>query len=215
MNSLVEEKINDFFANYPTQKCSKNTILIQLGEEPDAIYKLDSGRALQYDISKDGAKIAVNVFKPPSFFPMSWAINGTNGGYVFEAHDDCTFRKAPARDVLEFIKREPDVMLDLLSRLYRGVNGLQRRMTYMATDNASKRLTFELIITLQRFGEAQADGFYAIPLSEPDLAINSGLSRETVNREIAKMKKQNLVVVRNKKLYLSSLMDLERYLEEV
>lgn len=214
MVQSVLAKIDTFFSRYPAQAAPSGTVLISADEDPDAVYKLDSGRVVEYDISKDGTRIFLNVFQPPAFLPMSWVVNRSSNSYYYETHGDCVYRKAPAADVLEFVRREPDVLLDLIGRLYSGISGLQRRLVYMATDTAQKRLAYEFLITAYRFGERQSDGSFAIPFSESDLASNSGLSRETVNREISKLKRRGLVTVNNKKLYLTSLVKLEHYLDE-
>ena len=214
MDPNVQTKIDKFFSPYIAQKIAKSTVLIYPNENPRAVHKLDSGRVVQYDIALDGTRIVLNVFKPPAFFPMSWAINNTNDNYFYETHGECTIRRAPAAKVLEFIKNEPDVMLDLLSRLYSGISGSQRRNVYSAKGSALQRITYELLLSISRFGEQQDDGSYALPFSEPDLAANSGLTRETVNREIAKMKKLDLVKIKNKKLYIPNQSNLEQYLKK-
>lgn len=144
---------------------------------------------------------------------MSSTLNNYPNRYYFEAHGECTFRKATTEETLAFVESEPDVLLDLLARVYRGIDGFQRRMVFMATENAKKRLAFELLLSAQRFGEKLDVDLYSIPLSESDLAANAGLTRETVNREIAKLKKLGLVTVESRRLYVSSLVELEKYLD--
>ena len=214
MEQAVNRKIEEFFDRYPDHTVTSGTVLIFADEDPNGVIKIDNGRVIEYDISDEGTRIVLNVFKAPAFLPMSWVVAHEPNIYFYEAHGVCTYRKAPSAEVLDFLKREPDVLLDLLSRLYRGVSGLQRRMIYMASNNAKKRLAYELLITAQRFCERQDNGAYEIPLSELDLAANSGLTRETVNREIAKLKQQNIVIVQNKKIYVVSLAELERHIDE-
>jgi len=142
MPSQVANKIERFFSNYPLKHYRKGELLILADEDPKHIFHLTTGQVREYDISEKGDEIVVNVFKPPAFFPMSWAINKTPNRYFFEAAADVTARLAPPDEALAFLKTNPDVMFDLLSRLYIGSNGLLRRMAHLMGGSARSRLIF-------------------------------------------------------------------------
>lgn len=82
-------------------------------------------------------RLYLTYFKPPAFFPMSLAINNVSNPYIYEADTEVVVRQAPAQDVLEFVKSNPDVMLNLLSRkLYRGTDGLIGRIVQLMSGSA-------------------------------------------------------------------------------
>lgn len=116
------KKIEKFFANYRLRHFAKSQILIYAGEDPPSIFHLISGQVRQYDITEKGEEVVVNVFKPPAFFLMAWAINKTPNQYFFETSEPTELRMAPASDVVAFLKANHDVTYDLLSRLYTGTN---------------------------------------------------------------------------------------------
>jgi CRP-like cAMP-binding protein len=195
---IIENTVKEFFSKYPQRHFKKGQILVYAGDDPDHIFYLVSGAVRQYDISDRGDEIVVNVFKPVAFFPMSWAINRTPNPYFFETTSDVELHVAPADDTVEFIKSNPEVMFNLLSRLYSGVDGLQRRMAHLMGGSARSRLLFELITECRRFGKLQDDGSTMISTSEIELAQRAGLSRETVNRELSKLKQNGAVYYTNK-----------------
>src|SRR6478752_7623217 len=127
MTSKVAQKIENFFNAYDTKHFDMGQVLIHAGESPAGIFNLVSGHVRQYDISPNGEEVVVNVFKPPAFFPMSWAINNTSNQWFYETGSKVTLRQAPVDEVLGFLETNPDVLFDLLSRLYSGTDGLQRR----------------------------------------------------------------------------------------
>lgn len=192
----VAKKVEQFFAAYPQCVFAKGQMIIQAGEEPAGIFFIEEGRVSQYDISGSGTEAVVNVFKPSAFFPMSWAINKTPNQYFYEAATRVYARRAPAGEVVAFLRREPDVLLDLLSRVYRGADGLLRRLAHLMGGDARSRLLFELLNAAHRFGRQAEDGVITIPLKEGDLAKHSGLARETVNRVIQQLKTAGLVAVK-------------------
>lgn len=205
----VTRKVSDFFAKYPDRAFARRHILVHAGEEPAGVYFLVKGRVNQYDISPAGAEVVVNVYKPPAFFAMSWAINKTPNQYFFEAASDITVRIAPPEDVIAFLQDEPDVLFDLLSRVYRGTDGLLRRVAHLMGGDAKSRLIFEILNAAYRFGTDNGEGVIHVPLKEGDLAKHSGMARETVNRIIQGLKAAGLVEVDKTGLSVPDLKKLE------
>lgn len=143
---------------------------------------------------------------------MSLAINKTPNPYVYEAETDIDVRQAPVEDAVKFLKDNPDVTFDLLSRVYRGTDGLLGRMAHLMASSAKSRLMYELIIEAQRFGAKQDDNSHILTIHEKDLAARAGLSRETVSREMTKLKDKNLVEITNKTIIVKDLIALQKKL---
>lgn len=212
MSQRVAVKLNLFFNNYPLKTFPKKHILIQGGDTPRGIFRIESGVVRQYDINSKGNEIVVNVFKPPAFFPMSWGINESHNDYFFETSEESKVRIAPREDVIKFIKENGDVMFDLISRVYRGVDGLQRRMALLMGGSSRNRVVFELIVETRRFGEIQSDGTYLIRIHEDELAKRAGLSRESVNRQIKLLGEGRIVKANRTGIIVNDLRWLENEL---
>lgn len=212
MATDITPKIEDFFATFRLRHFAKGQVLILNGDETDYIYHLISGKVKVYDVTYRGEEIILNIFKPPAFFPMSLAINHGANPYIYEAETDIEIRQAPAEEVVEFIKTNPDIMFDLLSRVYRGLDGLLGRMAHLMSSSAKRRLIYELIIEARRFGTLQKDGSYIIDINEKDIGARAGLSRETVSREIHKLKAEKLVEIKSKDIVLKNMPLLEKKL---
>jgi len=195
MSPEIAGKINDFFAHYKLQYFDKGQILVQAGKDPDGVYHIVGGQVRQYDIASSGDEVVLNVFKPPAFFPMSWAINHTPNNYFFEAFTNVVARRAPAVDAVQFLRDNPDVTFDLLSRVYKGTDGMLARMSHLMQNSARERILFELAVSVLRFGKPHEDGSYTLAMHETELAARAGLTRETINREMRKLKKEGLVDV--------------------
>lgn len=192
--SDIATKIEQFFSKYAQKNYAKGEVIIRAEESPPGVLYIAEGRVSQYDISPAGGTVVVNVFKNPAFFPMSWAMNNTENHYFFEAATDVVIRQAPPSDVIDFLRKNPDVLYDLLARVYRGTDGMLRRMAHLMGGGAKNRLRFELLNAAYRFGEQHEDGIF-VPLKESDLAQHSGLARETINRNIQELKAAGFVSV--------------------
>lgn len=210
----VEQKVQDYFSRFPRREYPKGQILVFADENPEYIFYLVKGKVRKYDVSYRGDELVVNVFKPGAFFPMSWAINQTGNKFFYKTEEETELHVVPARKALEFLKANPDIMLDLLSRLYRGMEGVLGRMAQLMSGTARSRLLYELIIEGRRFGEADGTMMCRLTASEVDLAARTGLSRETVSREMQKLKERGVVSLDGKVLLVHDLAVLERLLED-
>jgi CRP-like cAMP-binding protein len=153
VDTVIAKKIDKFFTQFKHVTYKKGEIIIRADDNPSGIFYLISGNVRKYAISKKGDELVVNIFKPISFFPMSWAINNEPNEYFYDALTSLEIYRAPKEKVVEFIKNNPDVLYDLISRVYRGTDGMTRRMTYLMNGNAYARLNIELIIHAKRFGK--------------------------------------------------------------
>lgn len=211
MDPKIKNKLDKFFSKYKTQKYRKGEIFIRAGDDPSGVHHIISGRVKKYAISKKGEELIVNMFKPPAFFPMDFAINQLPNNYFYETMEDSQMIKAPINDVVEFIKNEPEVLYDLLARVYKGSEGLLTRMTYLMAGNAYSRLVSELVIHAKRFGEKN-NKTITLKVSEKDLATQVGMTRETVSREMKILKDKRLVSFAKGQLVIKNIENLEEEL---
>src|SRR5690349_1002876 len=103
MNSVVAQKIETFFGDFPLRNYPAGQILVHAHDDPGHIFHLVEGRVKQYDISYRGDEVVLNTFKPPAFFPMSHAMNRSPNNYFFEAETDISLHLAPIEATLAFI----------------------------------------------------------------------------------------------------------------
>lgn len=209
MNPDVTDKIYQHFSKYPKRSYPKGQILVFADETPEHIFYITKGKVRKYDVSYRGDEVIVNIFKPPAYFPMSWAINRSPNRYFYKTEEPTELHVVPVDDALQFVHGNPEVMYDLLSRVYQGMDGLLGRVVHLMSGTAKSRLIYELIIECRRFGTKRPSGGYVIDTSEVDIAARSGLSRETVSREMRKLKDQGLVVVEHGTIVVGDLSALE------
>jgi len=210
--SQVEDKVYQAFSKFPKRSYPKGQILVFADENPEHIFYLVNGRVRKYDVSYRGDEVVVNVFKPNAFFPMSWAINKSDNKYFYKTETKAELHIVPTKVALDFIKANPDVMLDLLSRIYRGMDGLLGRVVHLMSGTAKSRLIYELIIECRRFGQKDFVGHITLTTNEVDLAARTGLSRETVSREMQKLKSSKAVSITGKIITVKDLAALEKLL---
>lgn len=198
-----QSKVKEFFTSFPARTVSAGQVLIFADDTVPPVYYLEKGQVAQYAIAENGSKVVVNIFKPGAFFPMSAALNNTpNITHFFEATEDCMVYEVPSADAVVFLEKNPDVALDLLKRVYRGTDGLLRKLAELMSGTAQERLLAELSIARQRFGLPQQDGSIRIDITENQLAQQTGLARETVSKELGKLEKNGVVTLKRGAVFM-------------
>ena len=210
MAQTVTQKIEQYFSKYPKRSYPKGQILVFADESPEHIFYIIKGSVREYDVSYRGDEVIVNIFKPPAFFPMSWAINRTPNKYFYKTEVATELQIAPIDDTLKFVKDNPDVLMYLVGRIYKGMDHLLGRIVHLMSSSAKRRLLYELVIECRRSGDENKDGSYKLDINEVDLAARSGLSRETVSREMHKLKAEDLVSISSQGVRVNNLEALEK-----
>ena len=199
-NFSIKEIITSFFAAYPPAHYGKGeTIFLPDDQAILPVSLIEEGIVTQYDITPQGNVIVLNTFKAGAFFPVSSAINEAPNRYYFKAQTDVTVRRAPAKDAVSFLKQHPDVVFDLLQRVYRGVDGIFGRIVHMAGSPVKQGIAYELTIMAKRFGTVVGKGVEVL-ITEEELAQRIGTSRETVSRELQQLKQEGLVQLQRGKI---------------
>jgi CRP-like cAMP-binding protein len=209
MDGAIKQKVETFFSARPARKYAKGQILIMPGEVSNDVILILEGKVKTYDVTYRGEEIIVNVFKEGAYFPMSHALGSIKENkYIYEAESDIVVKKAPAVEVVKFLKENPDVLLDLLSRVYTGTEGMLGRVTHLMAGSARSRILYELLIEARRFGEKSGKG-YVLHLSETELSARAGLSRETVSREMHWLKGAGLVTIVQRDIHIKDVAAIE------
>jgi CRP/FNR family transcriptional regulator len=207
--------VKDFFRSYRLQHFSAGQVLLSNGDAVRDVFYLTEGKVKMYDVTYRGDEVILNVFKPGAFFPMGAAFKpGEENKYVYEAETDVELHMAPLEEALAFLQQHPAVVFDLLGRLYSGLDGLLGRMSHLMSGGAKGRLLYELLIEARRFGKHEAAGRCVLSISEKELASRAGLTRETVSREMHKLKEIGLITVKPKNIVVNDLQIIERLLGE-
>ncbi len=211
MNEAVKQKLEIFFSEFKHLTFKKGEILIRADDDPAGIFYLKQGTVRQYAISKDGEEQTLTLYKPIAYFPMMWAMNDIHNTYYFEALTDVEVYRAPRDVVLEFVKKEPDVLYDLTSRIYSGMHGLLTRMEYLLFSSAYNKILFTIMNNATRFG-TQEYGEVHLHMTHKDIAAFSGLTKETISREIKKLEEKGLVKNQNQLIIIKDIKIIEQEL---
>lgn len=164
--------------------------------------------------SPKGEEVVINVFKSGSFFPVQAVVHEESwkNEFSFVAVEDLVVYKAPLAEAKAFLQQHPEVVWNLLQRIYRGLDGMFLRLAQLMAGSARSRVIQEVITRARRFGVRDESGIWVVPVAENELAALTGVTRETVSRVLSELKHKGLASYALQEI---SIPDLERLEEEV
>lgn len=185
--SQVSDKTTAFFGSFPEQQFQKGQIILSAGENPASVIFLKSGFLRQFQITQNGKELTNHFYKPGSFLPLSWLINNQPNIFFIEAQTSTICHLAPKEKVQSFISENPDVLMDIISRLLFALEGMTTRINSLSNDSAEEKIAGILEFLRKHFGKKLT------AFTHEDIAKLTGLTRETVSRELEKLQKQGKI----------------------
>ncbi len=184
------------------KKFRKDQIILYQGEATPNIYKIKSGLVKCYTTLDNGNEAIISLFGPGDYFPVVANIENLFSYFYHETMDDTEVELLRSDDYAAM--RDKPGMLNEHHIKYLGalfhVNALVQPTAY-------EKLAHTLRYLAIRFGEDMPIKRYRrvkIKLTQQILANIANISRETASLELNKLKKQEIIIEKNK-FYLVDL----------
>ncbi len=168
------------------QKFDAGEMLFQKGDPGDALYGLRRGRILITTSTAEGKRLTLNVLGSGDVFGEIALLDGrqrTADAVVGEASELYVIRRSAFNDLL---LREPQIALRLIELLCERVRWTSDRVEEAYLSNLKVRLARRILKLAEDFGEE-------IQISQEDLSVLAGATRESVNRQLQAWKRSGLV----------------------
>lgn len=206
----ITHQLDTFFSQFKAFSFKTDDILIKSGQQITHIFYLKSGVIKQTATSPDGQELVLTMYKNGAFFPLIWAVKEAEVPHDFRAVTNGHGWSAPKQDVIAFLKNTPEVTYSLTLRLLSGLEGLSRKAEYALLANAHLRICESLVTLAYRFGKKDGTALaISFPLTHQELAEMTGLTRETVTRELKGLKEKQLIIVEDHQVTIPDLVLLE------
>lgn len=206
MKSQKDNKIRSFFSKYTAGTFNKGDIIVKADDSLNKVFYLEKGFVRDYTTSKDGEELTLHIFVAGSFFPMMSAISGIKNRYYYEALSKVKVYSAPKEKVLEYLKKEPEIVFDLTDRLLQGMDKLLTRIEYLVFSRAESRVISSLLFLARHFGKKEGKKIsIKYRFTHRDIASIAGVTRETTSRTLEKLQKNKIIEFKNPHLTINNL----------
>jgi CRP/FNR family transcriptional regulator len=195
------DELKDFFQQYPLVSFKTKEVIYRPDSEVHFVYYLEEGYVSQQVVSENGEDFIINVYRPGSYLPISVVLQGVVNDCTYETLTKVKARKAPVKEVLLFMKKNPVVMQELLVRLASGLNAMASKAEALVFGTASRKVAATLYFTAKRFGKKTDRGIVIdFPLTHKRIAAMTGITRETASIEMLKLKKDGVLIYKGKQV---------------
>lgn len=207
---IIEEKIDKIIKTHPGVKFAKGSIVLESGSRNDTIYYIRKGYVRQYLNTKEGKEITVNIFGPGNIFPVSPLMGKQIVTYSYIAYKNVEIIPFAKDDVLYNIKNDTELMMKMLRQIYEVNSRMSFILVNMLGGSAYRKIIAVLYMLSLRFGELKNVPF---KITHAEIAALTGLSRETVTREMKNIKSDKLIDTQKNKIVILDLQKIKSQLE--
>lgn len=209
MQPKVRKILHSFFGKSKLKIFTRGETIVQPPNKK--VFFLTRGVVKMSGLLKEGGLLTLNIYRPYALFPMSLVLNNKQDRYTYVALTEVQGYFAPKKDFRQFIRKNPDILFDLLKRIYSGLDWFFARLESLLVEDAYLKLLTQLVIYTKRFGQNNQNGtVFDWHVTHHQLASQTGLARETVTREIKKLQNKGLIGYSGKKLVIYDLAKLEQ-----
>lgn len=184
-----------------SRKYEKNSQVFRAGVSGKFVYMVESGWVKIHQVSPSGKDVIL-------WFCGAGEVFGLMGSPREVFAETCTETKLKciSRDsFLQFLRAHPDAAISVVDLLLGRLYVLSNAFLQVTTESKKHRLTYLLSQLAYQYGrETGAETCIDIPITEQDVANLAGTSRQTVSKQFSLLKKEGILRVEHRRLYLNS-----------
>lgn len=175
-------------------------IFLNQGDKISEFVIVSRGQFKAVSVTSEGKAKVIQLFKTGDFFGQVSLFKEKELPYTIQAVTEGALCMIDNRTMQDLIQNEPDLALSILNELNHRVNQLENELSTVYVESLEVRLMNLLKQLSQDYGVKQADGIKLnCPLSQDEIAMRLGVSRESVNRKLKQLEKENKIKLQSRR----------------
>ncbi|MSO85576.1 MAG: Crp/Fnr family transcriptional regulator [Rhodospirillales bacterium] len=181
------------------------------GDAGNGMMAVLSGHVKLGALVANGREFAFGIVKPGEIFGEIALLDGQERAVDATALDTCEILFVDRRDFIPFLADHPDISIRLMTALCARL----RRTSQMVEDSAlglSPKLARNLLHLADCHGQPAAGGglHISLRLSQRELGGLIGISRESVNKQLGRWRRQGLITVGRRTIVIRDFDSFQR-----
>ena len=197
---LGEEAIARIAALCVRRQLSAGEVLFVKGDEGDALYGIRRGQIRIATGTESGKRLTLNVLGPGDLLGEIALLDGRSRTADAIAAEPSELFMVRRQDFLRLLEREPRIAVHLMELLCERVRWISERMEETALLPLEVRLARRIRTLADDFGTD-------LHISQEELGILLGVTRESINRQLQQWRREGLVELGRSRI---RLLDPER-----
>ncbi|HZA91664.1 MAG TPA: Crp/Fnr family transcriptional regulator [Gemmatimonadales bacterium] len=179
-----------------TRKLSMNEVLFQKGDPGDALFAIRRGQIRIGTSTDEGRRLTLNLLGAGDVFGEIALLDGQPRTADAVASEPTLLFMIRRRDFLNLLEWNPTVSIQVVELLCERIRYLSNQMEEANLLPLTRRLARRLIMLAEDFGSE-------ITVTQEELAVFVGSTRESVNRQLQEWRRAGLVSIHRSRINLA------------
>jgi CRP/FNR family transcriptional regulator len=198
MNRLTEIVI---IRTYP-----RKSVIFTEGSEREAFYLIREGLVKTYKTDENGHEQIVSFLKAGDLFPHTGFFSTQPYPATAEAITEARLAAIPVRQFEQLILHTPSIAVKLMRVMGEKIVELQEQLQTLSGLDVKHRVLSFLLKLAERHGEMQGNRIAInLPMTHQEFANSVGSTRETVNRMLNQLEKENVLKTERNRIVILDL----------
>ncbi len=214
-NFLSAEEMDDLSTMMTAIFYGKDEFIFNECEHPRKLHVVASGGVKILKQSEDGKEVILDIAVPGDLFGAVAIFDGKPYAETAQALEDSVVLSLDRADFFTFLRKNPDVALEIITELGAMVRNYQDTIRALASERVEWRIA-RIILNLARKSGVSASESIAIdiPVTRKDIAEMAGTTVETAIRVISNFKKLGICEAQRKRIVIIDRKRLESMVTE-
>lgn len=198
----------DLFVNIMQKKTFTAKQIIFIHDTPiDYVYIVSTGKVKVFRNDLDGKEQIICVKQTGDLFPNVGFFRKENYPAHAQAMEETVLYSISIQQFESILLNNPSISIKLFRLLGELIVDSQQRLEEMTLRNANERILLLLLRLSESHGTPESSGWLKLNtrFKNTDLANMIGTSRESVNRMISRLRKENKVRIEEGTYYISAM----------
>ncbi|WP_440465703.1 Crp/Fnr family transcriptional regulator [Pseudomonas sp. YH-1] len=193
-------------ANARIRSYGDGTTIYRQGDPVIEVFQIIAGEIRQCIFTEDGQEVLIYIYQPGDMVGDSSVSDGDPSSVSFITRGEVQLRAWPVRDFNALLAAHPEAAAAVSAQLSRRLRGALRLLEELLTQPVPARIASRF------FWISDAQRGTNIPLSQADIGLMVGSTRQSVNRVVTELRKLDLIETNYGKVTVKDPDGLRRYI---
>jgi CRP/FNR family transcriptional regulator len=172
----------------------KRTVIFMEGSDKEAVFFIQDGLVKTFKTDENGNEFIVSFLKTGEMFPHTGFFNQNPYPATAEAIVDTRLVAIPVRSFDQLLTDKPMIAIKVMRVMSEKIKELQEKLQQLTGNDVQDRGVTFLLKLAENYGTLKEDHIHIhLPMTHQEFANVIGTTRETVNRLINQLRKENIV----------------------
>jgi cAMP-binding proteins - catabolite gene activator and regulatory subunit of cAMP-dependent protein kinases len=191
---------------------SKKSVIFSEGSEKEAVFFIREGLVKTFKTDANGHEQIVSFLKTGDMFPHTGFFNQSPYPATAEAIVDTHLAAIPVRLFEQLMLNTPSIAVKMMRVMGDKIVELQEKLQSLSGQDVKHRVLSFLLKLAEKHGETQGNRIAInLPMTHQEIANSVGTTRETINRLLNQLAKENILKTDRNRIIIIDLAALKQH----